>query len=113
MVTRNTERRARPEYSLDRIRTLAAAGRVRYVSRRVTRDVENLGYAPDDVHHCLQTLGTHHFRHAERYAETGPWLDVYHLEYRGPSGTSDPLYVKIRLDHDCVVILLHSFHRDR
>jgi motility quorum-sensing regulator / GCU-specific mRNA interferase toxin len=80
MVT-ETERRDNPEYSLLRVRELAAQGHVRYLSGRVQRDVENLSYAPEDVHKCLQTLNNCHFHHAERYAQGKPWFDVYLLPY--------------------------------
>ena len=113
MVIRDTERRARPEYSLDRIRELARDGKVSYGSSTVQRDVENLGYAPEDVHRCLEVLNSLHFSHAERYAKAGPWLDVYCVSCQGPRGHLDPLYIKLKLNRDCIVVVLGSFHRER
>lgn len=98
---------------MDRIKELARGGRVRYASRTVQRDVENLEYAPEDVHQCLEALDSRLFSHAERYSEKEPWLDVYHISFRGPTGHLDPLYIKLKLNRDCVVVILHSFHRER
>lgn len=112
MVT-PTERRDSPEYSLTRIRELAAEGCVRYLGRRVQRDVENLSYAPEDVHKCLQTLNNCHFHHAERYPPARPWFDVYLVPFTGPAGVLDELYVKLKLDRDCIYVELASFHRER
>ena len=106
------DRRNDPKYSLERVRELAARGAVRYVSRTVQHNVEDLEYAPEEVHLCLQTLDRCHFRHAERYSETGAWLDVYQISYRGPTGI-DELYVKLKLNRDCTVVILHSFHLKR
>ena len=113
MVTSETETRNRPEYSLDRIHALARQGKVGHASRRVQWDVGNLGYAPEDVHRCLQSLRTCNFKHSERYGGSGHWLDVYHLVCTGPCDVADDLYVKLKLNRDCVVVILHSFHRDR
>jgi len=112
-VGADPERRSSSEYSLEHIRSLAQRGMVRYGSRSVTRDVENLSYAPEDVHKCLQTLNACHFQHSLRYAPGSAWLDVYHLTYNAPTGDVDDLYIKLKLDRDCVVVILASFHRKR
>jgi motility quorum-sensing regulator/GCU-specific mRNA interferase toxin len=109
MVT-EAEHRDTPEYSLERVRTLAKDGSVYFGSRKVQRDIANLSYAPEDVHKCLQTLNECHFHRAERYAARGPWFDVYLISYAGPSGAIDDLYVKLKLDRDCIVVILASFH---
>ena len=113
MVSDNTERRDRPEYSLSRVRELAEWGSVDYATSAVQRDVENLAYAPEDVHRCLQTLEESQFCHAERYHDSRVWLDVYRIRYPAPTGDVDPLYLKLKLNRDCVTVLLFSFHRDR
>lgn len=113
MVTQDKESRDRPEYSLERIRALAAQGCVQYAGTRVEGDVMNLGYAPEDVHQCLQVLDGCHFHEAVRYPTTRHWLDVYRIRYPRPDGGVDPLYIKLKLNRDCVVIVLQSFHRDR
>ena len=71
-----------------------------------------LSMPPEDVWTCLQALDKCHFRHAERYNNDGPWLDVYHIPFQGPAGI-DELYVKFKLNRDCIVVILHSFHRKR
>lgn len=109
MVT-DKERRTTAEYSLSRVHELAAHGSVSYVSRKVQVDVANLSYAPEDVHKCLQTLNDGHFHHAERYPPGKVWFDVYLIFYPGPTGDLDELYVKLKLDRDCIVVDLASFH---
>lgn len=110
MVTRNGERRNQPEYSLQRVRELARTGSVDYGSRRVVRHVENLGYAPEDVCRCLAGLEAGHYRESIRYRENGPWLDVYLITCTGPAGHADSLYIKLKLNRDCIVVVLESFH---
>lgn len=112
MVT-EPERRTTAEYSVTRVRDLAAQGCVRYLSRTVQRDVENLSYAPEDVHGCLQTLTECHFHHAERYPGKPVWFDVYLIKYPGPAGAIDELYVKLKLDQSCIYVGMASFHRER
>ncbi len=63
MVTINhEERRQKPAYALQKIQKLARAGDVEYGSRRVLRDVENLGYSLDAVCRCLASLTEQHYR---------------------------------------------------
>jgi len=112
-MVNETERRPTSEYALTRIRELAAGGCVRYLSRSVQRDVENLSYAPEDVHKCLQTLNDCHFHHAERYPPARLWFDVYLVPFAGPAGMLDELYVKLKLNRDCIYVELASFHRER
>ena len=109
MVSDERGRRDRKEYSLDRIRELAERGDVIYLSSRVGRDVENLNYSPDDVHKCLSCLKEENYRGTVRY-DGRPWLDEYLISYTGPTGHTDDLYIKLKLNHDCVVIQLASFH---
>lgn len=114
MVTKkDEERRDRPEYSLRRIREMAGQGKVRYLSARVTMDVENLGFTPDDVHECLGALEAKHFRGSVRYEGSRVWLDEYLISCSGQRDISDNLYIKLKLDRDCIWIYLASFHRER
>lgn len=114
MVTQWMETRATPECSLDRIHELAAQQAVEYGSSTVQRDTDNLRYSHEAVCECLRQLTPDHFRKAVRYplknGRMGPWLDVYLMTYRGPTGHDDPLYIKLMLDRDCVWIILCSFH---
>ena len=109
MVSVKEERRSNKEYSLNRIRELAEQGQVDYMFRRVTRHVENLGYSPDDVHKCLSCLGEENYRGTVRY-DGKLWLDEYLISYIGPTGHTDELYIKLKLNRDCIVIQLASFH---
>ncbi|MGB0721758.1 MAG: type II toxin-antitoxin system MqsR family toxin [Gammaproteobacteria bacterium] len=113
MVTPDSEKRETPEYSLERVRDLAERGSVQFAGSRVFRDVENLGYAPENVHDCLRKLDKQHFRHSIWYSKTKSWNDVYRLSFMAPSGDVDHLYIKLKLNRDCVVVVLQSFHRDR
>jgi hypothetical protein len=112
MVTPITFRKDTPDYSLNRIHELAKAGQVEYVGT-CERDVGNLSYDLDEVCRCLQCLTKANFDHSERYDEKKSWRDVYLTQYRGPAECIDDLYIKLRLDHDCTVIYLHSFHQPR
>lgn len=114
MVTqKEEERRDRPEYSLHRVREMAAQGNVRYLSSRVTTDVENLEFTPDNVHECLRALEERHFRGSVRYEGTRAWLDEYLITCKGQRDIGDNLYIKLKLDRDCIWIYLASFHRER
>lgn len=110
MVTQWMETRATPESSLARIRELAAEGAVHYASSRVQRHTDNFGYSFEAVCACLEQLTPSHFRRSLRYGANGPWLDEYLMTYRGPTGHADSLYIKLRLDRDCIWIILCSFH---
>ena len=109
MVSDKEERRGKKEYSLDRIKELAEWGNVMYLSSRVTRHVENLGYSPDDVHKCLSCLEEENYDKSIRY-DGGPWLDIYLISYTGSTGHTENLYIKLKLNRDCIVIQLASFH---
>ncbi|WP_043739202.1 type II toxin-antitoxin system MqsR family toxin [Thioalkalivibrio nitratireducens] len=106
-------RRDAPSYALSRVIELANAGRIQYQSKTVQRDVENLGYRPEDVHRCLASLNECHFHRSEQYEASGPWFDVYHVRYAGPADAVDELYVKLKLGPNCLVVVLASFHRER
>lgn len=112
MVTGFTETKDRVEYSLNRVQELAAQQSVAYVGN-TERDVANLDYKLMDVCACLQSLTSAQFRHSERYSETGSWRDVYHISYKGPCHGVDDLYIKLRLDRDCIYVYLDSFHLQR
>jgi hypothetical protein len=71
---------------------------------------ENFGYSFEAVCECLAKLAPEHFHRSERYEPTGLWLDVYLMPYRAPTGHDDSLYIKLKLDRDCLNIVLHSFH---
>lgn len=112
MVTDITERRDRPEYSLTRIHELARQRSVFYVGN-AERDAANLSYGLDDVSECIESLTSKDFRHSERYNRVGAWRDVYFVRYCGPTNCVDELYIKLRLDRDCIFIYLDSFHQQR
>lgn len=113
MVTSSPERKAHAEYSLSRVRALAAREAVRYVGTRVQLDVDALGYGLADVCACLMSLREADFAHSERYAIGGKWHDVFRVAWGLPGKRPDLLYLKLRLDDDVVVIELCSFHLSR
>lgn len=113
MVSSEGKRRLEVEYSLQRVRELAARGNVVFASSTVKRDAANLGYSHDDVCACLQCLTPTNYDHSEQYSDRGPWHDIYLLPYRSAEGYIDPLYIKLKLNRDCVAVLLCSFHRSR
>lgn len=108
-------RRQKLEYSLPRVRELAREKQIVYVSRKVQRDISNLGYTMDDVCTCLASLQDGDYRESLQYAENSPWLDVYRKLWSGcDTGQLEPdsLYIKLKLNRDCTTVVIMSFHRD-
>jgi Motility quorum-sensing regulator, toxin of MqsA len=110
MVTQWMEVRDKPECALARIKELAAQQAVILGGRRVQNHIANLRYSFEAVCECLTQLSLAHFTQSERYTPDGPWHDIFLMTYRGPANCDDSLYIKLRLDHGCVNILLFSFH---
>jgi len=104
------ERKGGPDYSLDAIHRAAAAGNVSYMGTHVEQAIENYGYTPADVCACLAALEKADFSHSERYSDNPKWHDVYKPVFRRSDGLKESLYIKLRLNRDCVVIELCSFH---
>lgn len=98
------------EYSLSCIKRLAAEGSVSYASARVLRHIENLDYSPSDVHECLSQLTPEHYQKSILYKNRPSWLDVYLIHYAVSDSYEDDLYIKLKLNRDCIIIELHSFH---
>lgn len=113
MVNQGDERRNRPEYSLDRIRQLAKSGKVVFGSRRVELDCDNLGYSPEEIYECVASLEPDDFRQSVKYPNRRFWMDEYRLRWRSNSGHIDPLYFKLHLNRDVIIVILDSIHRDR
>lgn len=104
------ETKDEPEYSLAAVHRIAGFKQVTYVSRRLQRHVDNLGYGLDDVCNQLCSLREHHFHKSERYDNDSRWHDVYLLPHSVPSDPDERLYIKFRVTCDCVYIDLCSFH---
>ncbi|WP_321528301.1 type II toxin-antitoxin system MqsR family toxin [Sedimenticola selenatireducens] len=98
------------EYSLSCIKRLAAEGSVSYASSRVQRHIENLDYSPSDVHECLSKLTPEHYQKSILYENRPSWLDVYHIRYAASGSYEEDLYIKLKLNRDCIIVELHSFH---
>lgn len=114
MVTIKTEeRRQQPVYSLQQIQELSLAGHVDYGSRRVMRDVENLGYTLHDVCRCLASLTDEHYRSSVRYQNTQVWLDEYNISFSNTPEYTDDLYIKLKITDNAIQLVLASFHRSR
>lgn len=112
MVIGKDETRNDREYSLDRIRELAKSGCVRYLSTRVQQDIENLEFSPNDVHQCLERLEDRHYQKSIKYVDRKHWLDIYHITCQGQTDNQDNLYIKLKLNRDCIWIELASFHKE-
>lgn len=98
------------EYGLEGLHRLAGFQQVAYMSRRVQRHVQNLGYALDDVCDKLCDLRESNFHHSENYDGDPRWHNVYFLHHSVPGNANERLYIKFRVSGDCVWIELCSFH---
>ena len=109
MVTRKSNRAA---YSLAEINRIAAAGNVRFDTRKAQNDADNLDYSSADVCACLRDLLAADYRHTVRYDDEKNPHDVYQCEFSPPSNPAarDSLYIKLRLNRDRNEISLTSFH---
>jgi hypothetical protein len=105
------ERRASPEYSLTRVKELARTESV-HLTQRSTRDSQDLGYSFEQVCECLAELEPEDFEHSVRYEWTPVWLDVYKMRNKTPASRIDDLYIKIRLNRDCITVTVCSFHTE-
>jgi hypothetical protein len=113
MVTDEAQRRDFPACKLARIQELAASERVIYGSGQVALDVANLGYNLSTVCDCICALTPDDFKHSLLYGTSNLWYDVYKITYIGVEPHEDPLYIKLTLSGDCLLVVLFSFHRDR
>ena len=79
----------------------------------VERDSTNLGYFEADIVACCLALSEENFVKTVIYTYDGhkTKCDVYHIDFRGPDGSLDSLYVKFRYNAGWVVLL--SFHLQR
>lgn len=92
---------------------LAAARDGHVVLRRsAARDSTNLGYFLSDIAECLGALTEKNFLKTETYTQNARQTecDVYLVNYTGPAGDADALYVKFSFNDGVVV---HSFHLQR
>jgi len=80
--------------------------------RGAERDSTNLGYFERDVAECVLSLTEENFLKSETYTHNARQTecDVYLINYAGPSGDADELYVKFSFNGWVVV---HSFHLQR
>ena len=114
MVTdnNNIRRRSRSEHSLEAVQRLAKQRQVAYGSQRVQEHIVSLGYSIEDVCDCLMALTEHDYRESIHYGDHKGWLDVY-VSPASPPGkpSNNPhLYIKFKLNRDCVTVVLASFH---
>ena len=110
MVPRQEERRKTPKYPLEEIHRLAKAEKVNYGGRKVQSDITNLNYDLRDVCRCLLSLNACHFKESIEYVDSGICFDVYRVTCRGQEEVDDPLYLKLKVSRDSIVVL-GSFHR--
>src|SRR3546814_20571605 len=107
-----TETKDEPEYSLSAVHRIAGFQQVVYVSRRVQKHVNDLGYQLDDVCALLCSLDEDDFRKSERYVDDQRWHDVYLLRHPTLNAPRERLYIKFRLSRDFVLIDICSFNPD-
>jgi hypothetical protein len=111
-LTRFAEKRDFAAHLLERVIELAKAESVDLIGQRVQRHRANLGYSHEAICECLSCLQPHHFRHSGRYEGVPGWYDVYRIEYDGPTGKKDDLYIKLKLTNGCLSVAVFSFHLD-
>jgi hypothetical protein len=105
MVTQGEERhRDGPCNNLDTVKRLAAEGSLVYVGEDVQKDVDKIGLDDEGVCARLQTLELSHYDCSIKYGKFPVWLDVYLIA---------GLYVKLKLDKNCLNVALHSFHPEK
>ena len=113
MVTSNLKKRKTAEYSLEHLHRLASRRQIHFANRKMSSDIENLGYSLLDVCECLKNLTPENYLESVRYKKSGLWHDVYHCQWSTPQSTAtepDELYIKLGFDEKCTTILVASFH---
>jgi hypothetical protein len=103
------ERRDSPTYSLTRLKELGKAESV-HLTQRSTRESQDLGYSFEQVCECLAELEPQDFDQSILYESTPFWLDVYKMRNATTASRVDDLYIKIRLNRDCILVTVCSFH---
>ena len=100
-----------PHYPLRDVRAAARTGSL-VLRRRAERDSTNLGYFERDVAECLLSLTEENFLKTETYTHNARQTecDVYLINYTGPSGDADELYVKFSFNG---WVTVYSFHLRR
>jgi len=100
-----------PHYPLEDVHAAARTGSL-ILRRRAERDSINLGYFERDIAECLLSLTEENFRNTETYTHNARQTecDVYHINYTGPSGDADELYVKFSCKG---WVTVYSFHLRR
>jgi hypothetical protein len=105
------ERKDSPTYALTRVKELAASESVSLTGRS-TRDSQDLGYSFEEVCRCVSELEPQDFDHSVRYETNWFWFDVYKMRNQTSRRRIDDLYIKIRLNRDCILVTVHSFHTE-
>ncbi|MFK5971633.1 MAG: type II toxin-antitoxin system MqsR family toxin [Candidatus Marithrix sp.] len=102
-----------PYYKLEDVRISARNNKIEYRSRKVKRDIDNLGYDFMDVINCLMSLIESDF-HKTYYYENGDIDDAYRIDYPSPidNDENDSLYIKFCLINNYLMIDLASFHQN-
>jgi hypothetical protein len=99
-----------PQYDLARVQALAMQQRVEYAGSKVGKDVDELGLTLANVCDCICMLERSNFRHSLTYRDTGVRLDVYHLTVRINSDQLCKLFIKLKHNKNCTVVIVGSFH---
>jgi hypothetical protein len=88
---------------LSRVHALAATGRVR-LTYKAQREMAAMGFSPEDVRDVLVSLAGDDSVGRTQSMTTGEWMYIFK-----PGVGEHPLYVKLILRLECVVV---SFHED-
>lgn len=105
-----------PFFDLAIIKEAAAKENIEYGSRKVRRDIANLGYELADVILCLQGLTDKNFDKSHTYQQGHTLMKVDAYIYTNKRKTNDEeelediLYIKFSLVEQTLIIDLASFH---
>ena len=100
-----------PHYPLRDVQAAARTGSL-VLRQRAEQDSINLEYFERDIAACLLSLTEENFLKTETYTYNARQTecDVYLINYTGPSGDADELYVKFSFNG---WVTVYSFHLRR
>jgi len=100
-----------PQYDLEEIQRVAITGNLNInTSDKVDTDIVNLDYSMEEVLKCILSLSSKHYQKTIPYSIGNKSIncDVYHMDYFGPDGQIDSLYIKF--SYSSTWMTIYSFH---